>query len=63
MPTVKVETLGMESEMQLAFNMVEPFTTAHSPEGTVISTGNEAKETREELIQRLERLGLKVLDK
>lgn len=63
MPTVQVEALGMEGEMRLAFNMVEPFTTARSPEGTVILTGDEAEETREELIQRLERLGLKVLDK
>lgn len=64
MPTVTVEgELGMGGEMQLAINMIEPFSTAKSEKGTVISTSDETGETREQLIQRLEKLGLNVVDK
>lgn len=64
MPKVTIEgNIGMEGEMQLAMNMVDVFSTSKSPEGTVVTTSDLSRETREQLIARLEGLGLTIIDK
>ncbi len=63
MPKVTIEgDLGIAEEMRLALRMTEPFATAKTERGTTIKINDEHGWTREALIRRLEKLGLKVLD-